>query len=241
MGRSRQDLLRQFDADHAVYRWLDLPRLLEQRSMQRWRDGMAALAVVDLECAVTADILQNSLVRLTNVREAKICGEEVNILLPIGRKDPVRLKWPRHKVKNRVGIEVELPSDASRRLKLLTSSPYRDAAIRFHGNIDSVYLFPGKNRRGLSTARGNLGSTFRDRCIEFGIVVTPHLARSIAAEIIQRHGPHMLPLLHHLLGNSSAVAEKFYTRPRADLAVRKFHNLLDQARSDQKNSAMRGG
>ena len=147
-------------------------------------------------------------------------------LRPIGsgRKSQVHVHIPAEEVKNDKALDYRLPTNVAALLDL-----YMAQARPILEKMPSEYLFPAQN--GGSKSAAHLSKLIKDTILEHtGLVIHPHLFRSIVGKIHSLVQPGDVATLAHVLNDTMATALRSYAQFERRSALAHYQRSLTQVR-----------
>ena len=198
---------------------LRLPAILIAPVLARVRAGTAGPAdLVDAEVAAAITILLHAPLRSRNTVSIEV-GR--HLIFAPGR-DSARLVFPYEEVKNDVELEFNLPSDATRLLRVYfeTIRPNFDRTQR------SNYLFPGLVKG--TKSPNYLGRQILERIKNsISVTINQRLFRHLVALLYLRRCPGQYEVVRILLGHRTATTtRRYYCGLEAEAALEHFQTVM---------------
>lgn len=215
MSERKRDRLRQFDDAGNLITLLRLPERVRKEVSRKACPTRADAEV--MEMAVAVELL---LMKPMRIRSLSLIEERHITRTRAGRDGVTHIAVPNTNVKNAVGFEVALPRPSADLLQLHMTR-YRPLL-----GSDTSWLFPGKN--GEAKRPGALGSKIQ-RFIKrrTGLIVPPHLIRSIAGVIILNRNPGAYEDVRQVLGNKTlSIIVKYYCGEETKAALRRYDEMI---------------
>lgn len=228
LGRDRSGLteknkamLRQFESDHNVLLFLDLPDKLFSAAKKAPKGDVRAAIKAQIGLALA--ILTVAPLRMHNLIGLRL---DKHIIRPGGSKGPVHIVIPATEAKAGEVIEYPMPADTAELLDNYLAD-YRPRLC----NEDCPWLFPAKG-----TNRKKSQSTLSQQIVgilgkETGIKMTPHQFRHLAAKFLLDESPGNFETVRQLLVHRSIKSTtSFYTGMPSVYAAKHYDHLLTEKR-----------
>jgi integrase len=175
-----------------------------------------------MQAALAIEILLNAPMRIGNLCTLDLSRHLRR--LRVGREQRVHIHIPPQEVKNAKALDYELGAEATALLDL-----YVARARPVLMNIPTRALFPAQD--GASKRPDALSRLIKDMILEHtGLVIHPHLFRSIAGKIHSLVQPGDVATLAHVLNDTMATALRSYAQFERRSALAHYQESLAQVR-----------
>ena len=224
MTRKNRDRLAQFDDPEKLAALL-LYSVDTMRWIARHDDGSRVIAV-EFEIALAVELLLFTLLRIENLASLSLANELV--WSGPGQRGSLRIVIDAVRVKNDVDIDIDLPPQVARWVKLFVE--------RFRGRLGDAsgpYLFPGDGR---PYKRGDTFSrqiSDRLRKTKPSLQVNAHLIRHLAGKLLLERHPGAYGTLGRLLAHKSqAEAYRTYSGQEVRAAFAELDSMIYRLRDE---------
>jgi hypothetical protein len=246
IGRHHEDMLRQFNEDAALKRWLQAPGVLWQQAEKWAKQGRNRPTIAQASLARSALIAQLAQrvtpMRRTNLVRLRAFGDEAHFSLPIGAGEGT-LILPGAELKNLRSIHVTIDQETVRMLKRFIEV-YRPLFVeRSKADPENPHLFPGagneRKERGENGAYPQgFGYMIKNKlCQRFRHHIRKHVLlrmdlqvmRHIAGKVILDMDPSAMGLVQEVLGHKRIeTTQSYYAQVSKIVAQKNYLQLLDQ-------------
>ena len=210
MAPKNRDRLRQFDDPENVAKLLGLPEQLVAIAAKTKHPTQSEALLVQIALAI-------EVLLMVPIRRSNLARLEIDRHLIRSRKGIVHLSIPEHEVKNGMPIDAMMPKGFSALLELYLKR-YRPLLE----TEPTPYLFPGRGNR--SKDQDGFGLQISD-CIKehCGLLVNPHLFRSLAAKLYLTAHPGAYGVVRLMNGHKSVeTTTRYYCGTESAAALARY-------------------